>query len=386
MATCPRCGNSAPDEDRFCRTCGGYLTAATPGFEEAATELIPTQDPRPSRPPRVPAIDDGDDDAPVPHPPEGDGFDAARLPMNAYPVERPPADDWPDAPDQGWYAQSPPNQEAPAPPYPQATPHGQAPPYEQAPPHGQPWTYGQPPPYAPQGDGPGHGGYEAPGYFPYDDSPQKRGNGGRTAILAVVGAIAVVALVFGSVLFIGSRRHNTVDAGSTTSSSASATGGTSHSASPVSSVNSPRKQATAVNGLLDRAVSGKSMLATTYEQAVACKISPSDAATRFEQAAKNRRAIVTSARRLDTSKLPNGTRIRQLLISMYSTSARADDAFAAWARAGDSAGDSCLKGNAKRTKGNSLSVKAGKQKKTFTTVWNPVARTYGQPTRTKNRL
>lgn len=384
MATCPRCGSPAPDEDRFCRSCGGYLTAATSGLDEGDTQRMPGLHPGATRPAGIPAIDDEDGDTPVPPMPEGDAFDAARLPMNAYPVETPAADDWLDAPDQGWY-QDPDGRQAPPPPdfrYPPVPPFGQQPPAGPPPLPGQP-PYGQPPPYG----GPGGGGYEDAGYYPYDDSPQKGRNGARTAILAIVGAIAVVALVFGGVLFIGSRRHGTVDAGSTTSASPSAARhSTSASASPVSSANTPQQQAAAVNRLLDRAVSGKSMLTTAYEQALACKISPADAAAQFEQAAKNRRAIVTSARRLDTSKLPNGARIRQLLITMYGTSARADDAFADWARAGDTAGDSCLKGNGKRAKGNSLSVKAGRQKKSFTKVWNPVARTYGQPQRTKNRL
>lgn len=405
VASCPRCGTHAPDDDRFCRTCGGYLTTATPGLDEGETQQMPAQDPHESRPPGIPAIDDGGGDHPVSPQPEADTFDAARLPMNAYPVERPAPGDWLDAPDHGWYQDRndqqgppsphqayppvPPYEQQPTagppfpqpPPYPQS-PYDQMPPEQQAPPHGQaPPPYGQGPPYGADG-----GGCEATGYYPYDDDAPKRSNGGRTAILAIVGVIAVVALVFGGVLFIGSHRHGTADAGSTTSASASASHTATASASPVASANTPPQQAASVNRLLNRAVSGKSMLATAYDQAVACKISPADAAAQFEQAAKNRRAIVTSARKLDTSKLADGARIRQLLISMYGTSARADDAFADWARAGDTAGDSCLKGNAKRTKGNSLSVKAGKQKKSFIKVWNPVARTYGQPQRTKNRL
>ncbi|HEX6446637.1 MAG TPA: hypothetical protein VF053_16200 [Streptosporangiales bacterium] len=415
MARCPRCGTDAPDEDRFCRTCGGYLTAAAPGFDEGETQQLPPRDANATRPLGIPAIDDRDE-PPAPEAPDGpqehpdDTFDAARMPMQAYPVQPPAPDAWLDAPDQGWYAQGgdeqgpPPDQPYPSappfeqqpgggpafpPPYGQA-PHeqgqyGQMPPYEPGPAPGQgPPPYGQPP-YGDQG-----GGYEGAGYYPYDEGTPKRRNGGRTAILAVVGAIAMVALVFGGVLFIGSHRHRTADAGSTRSASASAPQrSSSPSASPKTSQSgetTPQQQAVAVNKLLDRAVSGKSMLASAYDDALACKISPADAATQFETAAKNRRAIVASAKKLDTSKLTDGARIKQLLITMYSTSARADDAFADWAHAGDDAGQSCLKGNAKRTKGNSLSIRAGKQKQSFIKVWNPVARTYGQPPRTKNRL
>lgn len=400
MATCPRCGSPAPDEDRFCRNCGGYLTTPSSG-PEGDTQQLPTQEPPEPRPPGIPAIDDAST-GPVPHQPGGDAFETARLPMGAYPVEQPGTDDWVDAPDQGWYqdeaggqAPPPPGQGfPPVPPYEQRQPDTGPPPFpqQQPPPFGQAPPYGQAPPFGqapPQYGPPEGGGYEGAAYYPYDETPGKKGNGGRTAIIAVVGAIAVVALVFGGVLFVGSRNDKTADAGSTTSASASrqrTSASPSASASPSSSTNTPQQQAVAVNKLLDRAVSGKSLLASAYEDALACKISPADAATQFELAAKNRRAIVTSAKKLDTSKLANGTRIKQLLVSMYSTSAKADDAFAAWARAGDNAGASCLKGNAKRAKGNSLSIKAGRQKKSFTKVWNPVARTYGQPKRTKNRL
>jgi hypothetical protein len=418
VARCPRCGTDAPDKDRFCRTCGGYLTAAAPGFDEGETQQLPPQDPGATRPLGIPAIDDSEEPQ-APHEQAGDDtFDAARLPMQAYPVEPPAPDAWLDAPDHGWYAhggdqQGPPPDQPypPGPPFEQQPnagppfqpPYGQAPPYEQgqfgqapyeqAPPPYEPGPapgqgpppYGQAPPYGGQG-----GGFENAGYYPYDEGTPKRGKGRRTAILAVVGAIAVVALIFGGVLFVGSHRHRTADAGSTKSASASASqSGASASASPKSSqsgASTPQQQAAAVNKLLDRAVSGKSMLASAYDDAIACKISPADAATQFETAAKNRRAIVTSAKKLDTSKLTNGAQIKQLLITMYSTSARADDAFANWAHAGDDAGQSCLKGNAKRTKGNSLSIRAGKQKLSFTKVWNPVARTYGQPPRTKNSL
>lgn len=399
MARCPRCGTDAPDDDRFCRTCGGYLTAAAPGFDEGDTQHLPLPDPSQSRPARIPALEDHQEpQAPHEQPEQPAGtFDTARLPMQAYPVEAPAPDGWVDAPDQGWYAEqgadqqgppAPPPYGSPAPPFGQP-PYGEVPPYQPGPAPGQvPPPYGQGPPYGGQGGGFEGGGFEGAGYYPYDEGTPKRGNGGRTAILAVVGAIAVVALVFGGVLFIGSHRHKTADAGSTRSASASQRGG-SASASPKSSTSgasTPQQQAAAVNKLLDRAVSGKSMLATAYDDALACKISPSDAAAQFEGAAKNRRAIVTSAKKLDTSKLANGARIKQLLVSMYSTSARADDAFANWANAGADAGQSCLKGNAKRTKGNSLSIRAGRQKKSFTKVWNPVARTYGQPPRTKNSL
>ncbi|MBO0826398.1 MAG: zinc ribbon domain-containing protein [Streptosporangiales bacterium] len=361
MATCPRCGAPAPDEGRFCRSCGGYLTAAASGPHDGDTQRLPAQDPGEARPRAIPAIDDED----VPPTTE-----AARLSMQAYPVEAPTPDQWEDPPDQGWYQN--PNGQQPPPP---GLGLGPPPPYPRQPP------YGQPPPFGGQGGG----GYEGADYYPFDDSPQRRGKSGRALILAIVGAVAAVALVFGGVLYIGSRHHGTVDTGSTTPASG---GGRSSPASspPASRANTPQQQATAVNQLLNRAVSGKSMLTTAYGQALSCKISPADAATQFEQAAKNRRAIVASARNLDTSKLPNGARIRQLLITMYGTSAKADDAFADWARAGDTAGDDCLTGNAKRSKGNSLSIRAGKQKRTFTKVWNPVAGTYHQPRRTEKSL
>jgi len=229
--------------------------------------------------------------------------------------------------------------------------------------------------------------YEAPAYGAPEYPGQSRERRGRTGLLVGLAVLVVILLVVVGVLVVSDGDgDNTAGADGSSSPVATSSESSSASASPSASASTPEAQAKAVDDLLSRAAGGKSLLTTAYDQATNCEISPASAEKKFEDAAKNRRDIVASARELDTDKLENGARIKSLMISMYDTSAKADDAFAAWARAGAAKGESCLKGNAKRTKGNNLSIKAGKTKKKFVKVWNPVAEQYGHAKRTKDGL
>lgn len=356
MANCPRCGTFAPPDDRFCQECGTPLEASSPGFDDleeprhgpadhgqGTQRLSPVQF---SGPP-IPAIDD------------------TGPPMSPYPVERPADDTWNDEPTREWY------------PGHQQADHRQTDYQAQYPPPQYP-----PPDYPPP-DYPPSGPYDQPGRG-------SRGGRGRGVLIAALAVLAVIAIASVSMLVVDARGDDTAEPAASSSSTAPSPKATEGSpeATDAQSLppSSPESQAKAVDALLTRAAAGKSMLTTAYDRALACKISPASAERKFKAAAKNRRGIVESGRKLDTSQLENGERIKSLIISMYGTSAKADDAFAAWARAGDAKNVKCLKGNKLRTKGNDLSIRAGKTKQQFVKAWNPVAGSYGRTKRTKASL
>lgn len=365
MVNCSRCGAPAPPDDRFCQECGSPLTASAPTFDDLeaprqgpAGDETGTQQFSPvqfSGPP-IPAIDDS-------------------QPMSPYPVERPGDDTWSDQPSREWY----PGPQQPD--YPQAE-HQQ---FEYQQTDFQQTDFQQtqylpptypPPTYPPSG---GYDGSERP--------PRGRRQGVLIAALAVLAVIAIASV---SMLVVDARGDDGEPVASGSSSAAPSPKESASSSEPTDAQSlpqsSPDAQAKAVDALLTRAAAGKSMLTTAYDRALACKITPASAQRKFEAAAENRRGIVTSARKLDTSQLENGERIKSLIISMYGTSARADDAFAAWAEAGDAKNVKCLKGNKLRTKGNDLSIRAGRTKQQFVKVWNPVAGSYGHTKRTKASL
>ncbi|MQA03555.1 MAG: hypothetical protein GEV07_12820 [Streptosporangiales bacterium] len=252
-------------------------------------------------------------------------------------------------------------------------------------------TMAQPPGYPPQQYPPPPYGVPPPGMTHYGQPPPppQHGGGRRRVVYAALIALAVLlagTLAVGSVLALGGGdEDDTADAKDSSPVATSKKQGEG-SAAPTTGAKTATEQAEAVDALLSKAADGKHLLTIAYDQANNCEITPAQAEKRFEAAADNRRSIVRKARKLDTSRLDNGPRIKSQMIAMYSTSAKADDAFAAWARAGANSGTSCLSETTKRTKGNSLSIRAGKQKQQFVRVWNPVAKQFGHSKRSKSGL
>lgn len=338
---CPGCGTYASPGASFCAQCAGRLA-------EGSAPAYPDRPPGPpvtwGRPPYPGARPDGDPETWV---------DDQQAP---WPVDPTWGQDEPS--DWAGHVEQPPPVDHGA--WPQA---------------GYPYG-GSPPPLAPD---------------PRWETAPGHNNRGRVILFSAVALVVVLGLVGGGLFLTKGGRGADRTAGGQHSGSASpvATGSsdsTSTSRSTTGSGATPDAQAKAVNAVLDKATRGKNSLSGAYEKAVACKISPAKAKKKFAATAKNRRGIVRKARKLHTSKLPRGATIKRRLIAMYKTSAKADQAFTKWARAGDTARADCLKANAKRRKGNRLSVKAGKLKGKFTKVWNPVARKYDYETRSKDDL
>ncbi|MGH3096103.1 MAG: hypothetical protein ACRDMV_08910, partial [Streptosporangiales bacterium] len=240
--------------------------------------------------------------------------------------------------------------------------------------HGQ-WSWGGYP----------YGGSPSPPPGPWQQHQPGRGRG-RMVLFSALALVVVLGLVGGGLFLTRDGGTSSAEEQRSAAPSPVATGSSAAASSASAPPNTPKAQVKAVNAVLDEATSGKSTLAGAYSKAIACKISPAKAEKKFAATAKNRRATVAKARKLDTQKLSKGATIKRRLIAMYSTSAKADEAFTKWARAGDAAGVDCLEATADRRKGNRLSVKAGKQKGKFTKVWNPVAREYGYQTRSRDDL
>lgn len=337
MRACPRCGTYAPPHAQFCERCGELLSHAGAGsqFGQGGGGTGHSG-----------AAGQRDDDypdwnaGPPPLPPIQQGRGAEQQP--AWPIPPLRAEDPPTDPRYGTFS-------------PDA----------------------------------GYGSWSGtpPGWTP-DEGEPRRGNGGRMALLGAVGLVVVIALMAGGIYLARSGGDTQAKSPppSPAASSSSAAPSPTPSSSASASTDTPDTQAKAVDGVLDKAVRGKSTLSGAYSKALKCTISPATAETKFTAAARNRRTVVRKARKLHTGRLPHGAKIRRLLVAVYTTSAKADDAFAHWAHAGDKAGKKCLSANAKRKKGNKLSIKANKKKRQFVKAWNPVAKRYGYPRRSADDI
>lgn len=340
MIRCPGCGTYASPGVSFCTQCGQRLADEPAGASPTQPHGLPVAW---GQPPYPGARPDGEPETWV------------TDPGTSWPV------------DPTWGQGPPPAGSPPA----WSTTFEQAPPAE----HGQ-WSAGGYP----------YGGYPPePPPGPWQQRPPGRGHG-RTVLFSALALVVVLGLVGGGFFLTRDGDESSANEQHSTAPSTMATGTSGAASSSSASPSTPKAQAKAVNVVLDDATSGKSNLSGAYSKALACKISPAKAEKKFAATARNRRATVAKARKLDTSKLSKGATIKRRLITMYTTSAKADEAFTKWARAGDAAGVDCLESTAKRRKGNRLSVKAGRQKGKFTKVWNPVARDYGYETRSRDDL
>jgi len=98
-----------------------------------------------------------------------------------------------------------------------------------------------------------------------------------------------------------------------------------------------------------------------------------------------RRQLARQLRAADLAALPGGARLRQPLLTVWSDSSRADDAYVTWTenqafcvnRAGD---------DAAKQRGDHFSVLATAAKTAFLRQWNPIAAQYGLASRDFSRI
>jgi hypothetical protein len=213
----------------------------------------------------------------------------------------------------------------------------------------------------------------------HDITPRPAGgNAGKPLIITVVGLVVVALVAAGVVLW---------PDGGGSKGSAAATAGPSAAAanSPATSKANPagRREAVAVNRLLNVSAASRGGLARALAAASTCKGLPT-AIVGFQQVATQRRTQVARARALKVRNLANGVRLRQTLTRSIQYSLAVDQALLVWAQSRQGCkGKPKPDANYQRARGP-LSEQASAAKRQFAALWAPVAKQHRLPARTAN--
>jgi hypothetical protein len=216
------------------------------------------------------------------------------------------------------------------------------------------------------------------------DAGREQGPRGRRnlspAMLAGIGLVAVVAVGLGvGALTSGGGEDPKAAPGESTAPAGGA------SAAPADSA---EEQAEALNKLLEQSNNSRTSVIRAVQNIKACK-QLDQAATDLRAAADQRNGLVSRLSEMETGALPKSSALNSALAEAWKASAKADDAYAAWADqvAGKKG---CHKGKARTTHktavGNRASGEATAAKKEAAGLWNPTAREYGLPERQYTQL
>lgn len=299
---------------------------------------------------------------------------------------------------------TPPGYGHPTAPPPAATPGGYAYPQPQP-----PGGYAYPP--QPPGYGPGYGypqpspshGAPQPGYgYPPPAAPEPSPRrGGRAALLVALVVVVAGGLGGGLVwaLNIGGSGAADRTAGPTPGLSRSSgvqpppSEGGDASPTPSAPASSPaadqaaaRRQAKALDSLLDRNSGARRQVGNAVATVESCPDAASmqSAAQIFQQAAQQREQLIGELGTLDLSAVDGGAAAARLLRDAWQQSADADRAYGGWAQSVIRSG--CPNGIAPRTadrdRADTISGQATRSKQSFVLTWNPIANRYGLAART----
>lgn len=132
--------------------------------------------------------------------------------------------------------------------------------------------------------------------------------------------------------------------------------------------------------MISKSGQARSALRAAVQNVDSCNADPNSAAADADTAATTRRDILTQLDNVDTSELPNGSELLNSLRTAMSSSANADDRYAAWMRWVGSVGCSAhAPHNDDFTAAQSSDAQATASKKEFIGLWNPIAGQYGYP-------
>lgn len=225
----------------------------------------------------------------------------------------------------------------------------------------------------------------APGGF--DDAGRRRGGrpGRRKSpllIVAAVAALAVVGLGVGALMSGGGGGTATETTASASSPAPSSAGGGKQLADPA------KDQATALDTLLSESNDSREAVIGAVADTKSCD-DLDKASSDLQDAAKQRRGLVTKLKGLSLDKLPDGAALASALTAGWQASAAADDHYAQWARQAESH-KVCRHGSARRTdaadEGDQASGEATTAKTKASKLWNTIATTYGLQQRTAAQL
>jgi len=149
-------------------------------------------------------------------------------------------------------------------------------------------------------------------------------------------------------------------------------------------------QASAVGQLLTTSVNSRTSVRTASEAVMECRDQAWLARARrtLAQAVTTRLSLARQAAMLDVSQVPDAAPAMQMPSRAWSETATADQYHANWASAMQN-GD-CSPGHAPATndhhRASDANALAANDKNAFLVAWNPIASTYGLPTRTSAEI
>jgi hypothetical protein len=221
--------------------------------------------------------------------------------------------------------------------------------------------------------------WQQQGYDGYDGPPRRpAGNAGKPLIITVVGLVVVALVAAGVVLW--------PDGGDSTAAGSSTAGPSAAAAnSPATTKTNPtgRREAVAVNRVLNASAASRGALARALAAAGTCRRLPT-AIAGFQQVATQRRVQLARTRALKVGHLANGARLRQTLARSIQLSLAVDQALLTWAQGRQGCkGKPRPDANYRRARGP-LSAQASAAKGQFATLWAPVAKQHRLPSRTAN--
>ena len=148
----------------------------------------------------------------------------------------------------------------------------------------------------------------------------------------------------------------------------------------------PRPQAAVIDGLLDRSGASRDKLNGAIDRVGRCT-GVGGALADLREVGDERRAQLAEVREADLSALAAGEQLRSGLVTALQHSLDADEAYVDWAAPAVTGG--CGEGGSRRAafeRGRAASDRAGAAKETFLAAWNPVARQWGLPVRTRQDI
>ena len=143
-------------------------------------------------------------------------------------------------------------------------------------------------------------------------------------------------------------------------------------------------QARAVDAVLTESVASRRKLSAALQQVYDCD-DVMGATADLRAVGRERESQISRVAGLDLSAIVGGERLRDLLDKALAESLSADQSYVRWAYAVQ-AGSCPNSGAQHRIAGDAASDRAGNAKTVFLAVWNPVASSYGLPTRTRDEI
>jgi hypothetical protein len=188
---------------------------------------------------------------------------------------------------------------------------------------------------------------------------------------AVAGLTALVLLAAGAVLAATSLHHDTV---ATTGASADPTAVRSAGPTRVVARSPGQIAASAIDAAMTRSEVARKLSGPAYARTRACRASTADVSA-LTSGATTRTGLVTGLGRVDVRALPGGAAVVAELGQAFTYSARADLAYAAWARNHLSCtGHATTSGSTDWERAHRDDAQAKAARARAVALWNPLAR------------